>query len=417
MPPSLLPTPGGRVTGNPIRAVYTRLLPDMWASTCPMGGGTRPLCYYRQLGNDADRRIKKVIGATMLTLCVCSTEGGAGKTAFVVGLGTRMQRDRLRVEYVRTVTRSSDLSQSQEDNDFVRRSLRLPAARPTGFPVSIAHAIVSGEREAHPLDELIALQRSLAASTDVLLVETGPTIADGVLLGISTPEVVRALDARALVIASYTGGAVIEAVLAARLSLGSSVVGAVVTGIPTTRMEFAKGTLRSALERRGIRVFGNFPADRLLTAVTVGELAARLGGTFVAGVDHAEDLVERLMVGAMNAEHATSFFMRHSNKAVVTGGDRPEIQLAAIATPTRCLILTGQFAPDPTVIARANEAGVAVVSVPVDSLSAIELSQEVFASTRFRQDKKVGRFVEQFQRHFDMAALYSGLELRPAAPE
>jgi BioD-like phosphotransacetylase family protein len=40
------------------------------------------------------------------------------------------------------------------------------------------------------------------------------------------------------------------------------------------------------------------------------------------------------MVGAMSAENALSYFRRKAHKVVITGGDRPDIQLAALETST-----------------------------------------------------------------------------------
>lgn len=350
--------------------------------------------------------------APMLTLCVCSPEGGAGKTAVAVGLGTRLQRDRFRVEYLQSVTLAPSAEEAHADVAFVRRALHLPQSTNTTFPISIKKVIETDEKDAHYAEQLVRLQEELAVDHDALLVESGPTMLDGVLIGLNPAEMVIKLKARTIIVARYTGDSLVESVLAARWAVGSLAVGVVITNIPVMRMEYTKTTLRPALERRGVRVLGMFPADRHLTAVTVGELVTKLGGTYVTGSERQGELVERLMVGAMNAEHATDFFMRHSNKAVITGGDRPEIQLAALDTPTRCLILTGEFAPEPEVVARAKETGAAIVAVPIDTLTAVERSQEVFADSRFRQDKKVARLVEQFDRNFDMAALYSALELR-----
>ena len=350
----------------------------------------------------------------MLAVCICSTDGGAGKTAHSVALGRRLQRDFISVEYVQTVA-SSVADEEGASDAFVRRVLRLPDAPDRTFPVSIHAALEAAEGEVRYTERLVAAVGQLAGRSDVVLVETGDTIVDGSLVGLGVPDVAQALQAATLIVARFTGESVIDAILAARWAIGSRVIGAVITGIPVTRMESAQRVLRPALERRGVRVLGLFPADRLLEAVTVRELAGELGGTFVSGEEHGEELVERLMVGAMNAEHATNYFRRQANKAVITGGDRPAIQLAALETPTRCLILTGPFPPEPEVLMRAQETGVPVITVPHDTLGAVERSQAVFAHTRFTQHKKVARFSELFERHFDVAALYTALGLRPSA--
>ena len=56
-----------------------------------------------------------------------------------------------------------------------------------------------------------------------------------------------------------------------------------------------------------------------------------------------------------------TYFRRKPNKAVITGGDRADIQLAALETSTRCLILTGNLYPSPAVLNRAEELCVPVL--------------------------------------------------------
>ncbi len=41
--------------------------------------------------------------------------------------------------------------------------------------------------------------------------------------------------------------------------------------------------------------------------------------------------------------------LRGENMAVITGGDRTDLQLAALETSTTCLILTGSISPDPLI--------------------------------------------------------------------
>lgn len=349
----------------------------------------------------------------MLAVCLCSTDSGAGKTSLAVALGRRFRRDHLRVEYVQTVTSVEDGDDSRSSLNFVRRVLGLPLASDLTFPVSISTALERLEGDVDYAPRLVEVAAAASSNCDVLLVETGDTIVDGSLVGLGVSEVAAALKAPTLIVARFTGEGVADAILAARLAMGSRLIGAVITGVPTTHKDFAQRVLRPALERRGVRVLGALPADQLLSAVTVRELVEQLDGEFLCCEDAGDELVERLMVGAMNADHAASYFRRQANKAVITGGDRPNIQLAALETPTRCLILTGPFPADEEVLNRARELHVPVVTVPLDTLTAVERSQAVFSHSRYRQEKKIARFEDLFNRYFDIATLYSALDLHP----
>ena len=91
-----------------------------------------------------------------------------------------------------------------------------------------------------------------------------------------------------------------------------------------------------------------------------------------------DELVEHFMIGAMNVESALSYFRKVSNKAVITGGDRSDIQLAALETPTKCLILTGELYPNASILGRAQEVGVPIVVVRADTANTLEVCENPF---------------------------------------
>jgi uncharacterized protein len=112
------------------------------------------------------------------------------------------------------------------------------------------------------------------------------------------------------------------------------------------------------LESRGVPVFAIVPESRSLAALTVRELIDVLQAEVLTEETDLDALVENLTVGAMTAEAALSRFRKQTHKAVITGGDRTDIQLAALETSTACLVLTGNLRPSPLIIKQAQENGV-----------------------------------------------------------
>ena len=98
-------------------------------------------------------------------------------------------------------------------------------------------------------------------------------------------------------------------------------------------------------------------------------------------------------------------------KGVVTGGDRSDIQLAALETATHCLILTGHLRPQPEVLRRAEEIGVPVLLVRHNTMQAIEAIEQIFGKTRLGQAKKLQHFETLMEQHFDFARVYEVLTL------
>jgi BioD-like phosphotransacetylase family protein len=100
------------------------------------------------------------------------------------------------------------------------------------------------------------------------------------------------------------------------------------------------------------------------------------------------------------------------NKAVIVGSDRPDIQLAALETSTKVLILTGNSRPNPMIEARAEERGVAIILSPHDTLTTVEKVEQFFGKTRFYQAEKVSQFALLMNNTVNFAQLYQRLGLK-----
>jgi hypothetical protein len=127
-------------------------------------------------------------------------------------------------------------------------------------------------------------------------------------------------------------------------------------------------------------------------------------------------MVESLTIGAMNVNSALKYFRKRRNMAVVTGGDRTDIQMAALETSTQCLILTGQLPPQPIILTRAEELEIPVLSVDLDTLTTVEIIDQTFGQVRLHEPIKVRCIQEIMAQHFDVERLMSQLGLEPAVP-
>jgi len=118
------------------------------------------------------------------------------------------------------------------------------------------------------------------------------------------------------------------------------------------------------------------------------------------------------MIGAMNVEGALRYFRTVQNKAVITGGDRPDIQLAALETSTRCIILTGNLFPGNSIISRAEEREVPMIVVKEDTLTTVEKIESLLRRLRVSGKKKVARAVELVNREINFRSLYDKLGIK-----
>jgi len=357
----------------------------------------------------------------MNTLYVTSTATFSGKTALCIGLGNRFRRDGFSIGYMKPVSTTARKVAGRvvdEDAQFIKQAFDLAepleALAPIVLMPKMVEGILMGEERTDFVARLMDAHATVAQGKDVVFLEGGAHCMEGSLVGLSTPLVADLLQAQELVVIKYTSDLVVDDALGAKVLFGGSMIGTVINAVPRQRMRFVQEMVKPYLEERGVRVFAILPQERLLMSISVGQLADCLRGEIVCAPEASDELVEYLMVGAMNVDSALTYFRRKPNKAVITGGDRSDIQLAALETSTKCLILTGNLYPSPLILGRAEEVGVPVILTKQDTLTTVEIIEQFFGKTRLHQEKKVQRFQEMLNERFDFDALYADLGLKPA---
>ena len=353
-----------------------------------------------------------------VALYVCSVDKFSGKSAICVGLGRWLARNDFAFGYMKPLSVTARHSEGRvidEDAEFIRAFFDLPDPAEALVPIGLTPQDVESalRTEVDPSVYLARLQgayRAMSRDKDVVLLEGGGSLSEGAIIGLSPAQVAHSLAARVLVVIKYvTDMQVVDDALSAHVVLGSSLLGVLLNVVPSLAKKVVDEAVVPALARRGIRTYGVLPQDHLLGAISVREMAHILDGEILCAAHKQDELVENLMVGAMNVDAALSYFRRKPNKAVVTGGDRPDIQLAALETSTRCLILTGNLRPSPVILSRAEEVGVPAVLVRQDTLTAIEIIERALGRTRFHQEKKVQAFDRVLNENFDFRGLFSDL--------
>jgi BioD-like phosphotransacetylase family protein len=151
-----------------------------------------------------------------------------------------------------------------------------------------------------------------------------------------------------------------------------------------------------------VKLFGVFPRDRALESVSVRQLIEILNGRAICCEDRLDEEVENFSIGAMDVDSALSYFRRVPNKAVITGAHRSDIQLAAMETSTKCIILTGGLPTNDVVVGKAQFKGIPLISVQDDTFTAIDRIEAAMGKTSIREKRKVARAKELIDREFDI---------------
>ncbi len=353
----------------------------------------------------------------MVTLYVASTETFVGKSATCAGLIERAQRDGFRVGYMKPVSVSvthTETSVHDEDAAFIREYFALPDSLERLAPVLVTQGVVEQIMRGQASDFARRLREAYLAVSrdrDLVVVEGANTWAEGSVVDLSADQVSDMLQAPVLLVTRYRSPLSLDAVLAVQRYLGDRLLGVLLNEVEVPKLDFVHSRVAPFLEQRGVPIFAALPQDPQLAGVTVADLFEYLGGQMIGRPEWAERVVEHLVIGAMGTAAALSHFRRRAHKAVITGGDRTDLQLAALETSTSVLVLTGNIRPPAVVLDRAEERAVPVIVVADDTLTTVERSERVFGHIRFKQASKITRFTQMLNEMFDFKRLYDQLGL------
>ncbi len=353
-------------------------------------------------------------------LLIGSTETYSGKSATVLGLSHQLKQKGLDITYGKplgTCLNASSGSVIEEDVQFIAHSLNLPTNRVA--PTMLALDELSVQKRLRGEDKTdyqqsLAQQYSSASQGDLVLLEGPGDLEEGKLFDLSLLQAAEILDAAVLLVTRYKSLLSVEALLSAKERVGDRLIGVVLNDIPAEQIADVETLLRPFLEQQGIPVLAILPKSDLLRSVSVGELVKQLNAEVLCRSDRLDLLVESLAIGAMNVNSAVKYFRKRRNMAVVTGGDRVEIQQAALETSTQCLILTGQLPPPAFILNRAEELEIPILSVDLDTLTTVEIVDRTFGQVRLHEPIKVQCISQLMGEHFDIERLLSKLGLNPA---
>ncbi len=351
-------------------------------------------------------------------LLIGSTEAYCGKSATVLGIAHHLKERGLDIAYGKplgTVWGGPQGKEADKDSQFVTQILNLPENRLQPTLLSLDEATIQKRirREDTTDYSQILLKYHEMQGPDLVLLEGPENLEEGTLFDLSLGQVADILDARVMLVARFHSLLIVGALISAKRRLGDRLLGVVINDIPENRLEEVETMVQPFLEQHGIPILGAFPSSALLRSVSVADLVKQLNAEVLCRPDRLDLMVESLSIGAMNVNSALKYFRKGRNMAVVTGGDRADIQLAALETSTHCLILTGQMPPSPGVLSRAEDLEIPVLSVDLDTLSTVEIVDRAFGQVRVHESVKVQYVYKLMAEHFNMERLIQDLDLEP----
>lgn len=339
----------------------------------------------------------------MAALYVTSLQAGAGKTAVCAGLVKHLDGEGRKVGYFKPLVADiTEKAASDSDAAFIKKVLRLKDAAADISPV-----IDRGDGLAGSIKKAYD---KVAGGRDVVVIEGVWRSRPGARSAEAAYEVVKALKAKVIAVEPYSEDITAAALSARYREFGENLLGVVVNRVPVRRLETLSEKLSAGAGE--VTVLGLLPEDRVLFGLTVGEIAERLEGEILNDSGKSAEVVESFMLGAMVVDEGPLYFGRKANKAAVLRSNRPDMQLAALETSTKCLVLSGGEEPTYPVITSARDKGIPIVLTKGDTGSVVNSLEIALGKPRFNQPKKLPRLLQIMEKHFDYKAVEQGLGLK-----
>ena len=307
----------------------------------------------------------------MGALIIVAAEEKAGKTALCAGLAINFINDGRKVDYLKLHATGTD----GPDSDL---------AFMTQIP-GVSNA---------------------AKSKDVVLAEGSLGVSADDKLSRAAYKAAKEMKARVIAVEVYSAGCPRFAEV--YKGFGAHLLGVIINKAPQSQLKRIKEEAGERCKAAGIKLLGVIPENRVLLAITVGELAESLGGKILNNAEKSAELVENYMVGAMVVDSGLDYFGRKTKKAAIVRHDRPDMQLAALETQTTCVVLSGgddAAKPIHNVLYKARVRGIPLIAASAAVPEIVSKIEETLLSTRLGQSKKLTGLAETVRKNIDIKAL------------
>ena len=350
----------------------------------------------------------------MVALYITSMES-SGKTALCAGIGRKLLGLGVKVGFfIPAQLLETSGTNGNEDADFIKRTFDLTESGEQLYPVRLSQIELWRSLTTEVADftsKLKQVYRNISRNRDIVIMEGLGNLGVDKVSDLACYTIAEALEASVIIALRYTPNLDVSKIAHIGEKLGQP-LGVVINLVPKSKIEEVRLELSPLFDEAGVKIFGILPEVRSLLGVSVGELAGILDGEILTSTESADEMVESVMVGAMTLDSGAMYFNRKENKAVVVRGDRADMQLAALETSTKCLILTSNLKPLPAVVSQAQDKHVPIIMVKQDNSAAIAGIEEALIKTSFRDPRKLETFGDVLDRYFDFEAIYSELGLK-----
>src|SRR3954469_14160266 len=268
---------------------------------------------------------------------IAATRQNDGKTTTSLGLIAALQKPYPRVGYIKPVgQRFVEIAEQKIDEDTVLMDsvYQLNCPLVDMSPIAVEPDFTRKYLQSSNNDALVKTIKKafdrVAWEKDFVLCEGSGHAGVGSVFDLSNAQVAKILGAKVIIVTQGGIGRPIDEVSLNQALFEKErveIIGVIINKVLGTKVDYITDFARRGFKRKGLDLLGVIPHQPILSSPTLGLIRDELHAELLNAPERLTNLVDDVVVGAMGAKNAMSYFKR--GVLLITPGDREDIILTA----------------------------------------------------------------------------------------
>ncbi len=337
-----------------------------------------------------------------------SLHENAGKSFLSIGFIQKLKKERKNFVYFKPIgiPKSAFTNKADPDVGFILNTI-YKTEYPYDFisPVSIPDAyyidLVDSSKKEEFMEKIKKAYEKISKDVDYIIIEGNPSIRKFIRVGLDDVSIAQTLGINELIyVSTESSDRCIDNLFFTKNYYDFRKVS--IKGILFNKINFdyiarIKELTEEHINKYNIPVLGIIEKSLELFSPRVEEIKEQIGGELINEQSSSglNNLVESFLIGAMNAQSAFKYLRQVKRAAFITGGDRSDLAMAALAQDVSVLILTGFIQPDMGVITAANKKGIPIILSPSDTYTTMRNLERLKPGIQKDEMEKVLQLIEK----------------------
>jgi BioD-like phosphotransacetylase family protein len=315
---------------------------------------------------------------------LCSLRERVGKSLLSIGIMQKLQKEGKKIAYFKPIgiPKAAFSMKADFDAGFVLKTIfktNLPydIISPVSIPDCYYVDLIDAKRKEDNLQLIKNAFNEIAKNFDYIIIEGAPSIKKFIRVGLDDVTIAQSLGINELVyIETESSDKCIDNLFFSKKYFefrDIKIKGVIFNKIDYDYKARIEELEENHIKRYGIPIIGIVEQSIELYSPRVIEIQEGIGGELLNDLasDNLNNRVETTLIGAMNAQTALKYLRQVKRAAIITGGDRTDLALAALNENVTTLILTGFIRPDAAVVNVANEKKIPIILSPSDTYTTL----------------------------------------------